>query len=204
MGRVRACAPTSVSVVAGLLTASFLLASGGPLAQTPAQAQTAGARAARLQQASRRLTFHGSHGGVRFAVRPGDPDTSADEADVVVSASISDVREQQGLAEYGGELQLLPTVRITDRGNGPAADEPATVSDIPFPVDMPCVGTASPDSGSECSVSTTFDAVMPGAIVEGRRSVWELGTIEVFDGGDDGDAGTEPNSLFARQGIFVP
>jgi hypothetical protein len=32
----------------------------------------------------------------------------------------------------------------------------------------------------------------------------ELGTIQVFDGGPDGDADTPGDSLFATQGVFVP
>jgi hypothetical protein len=53
-------------------------------------------------------------------------------------------------------------------------------------------------------VSTTFNAVAPGAIVAGVRSIWELGDVKVFDGGPDGLASTAPNTLFERQGVFVP
>ena len=53
-------------------------------------------------------------------------------------------------------------------------------------------------------MSTTFDAVAPGSVPEGKRAIWELDAIEVFDGGTDGIASTAPNTLFARQGIFVP
>ena len=45
---------------------------------------------------------------------------------------------------------------------------------------------------------------MPGTVLEGRRSVWELGKIQVFDGGSDGVVSTAPNTLFADQGVFVP
>jgi len=47
-------------------------------------------------------------------------------------------------------------------------------------------------------VNTTADAVTPGAIVESQRSVWELGQVQVYDGGADGLAATEPNGVFAR------
>ena len=53
-------------------------------------------------------------------------------------------------------------------------------------------------------MSTTFDAVVPGAIPEGKRSIWALDAIELTDGGADGLAATAPNALFARQGVFVP
>ncbi len=39
---------------------------------------------------------------------------------------------------------------------------------------------------------------------EGKRAIWELGQIEVSDGGSDGLASTEDNTVFARQGVFVP
>jgi hypothetical protein len=45
---------------------------------------------------------------------------------------------------------------------------------------------------------------VPGAITAGKRSVWELGQVQVFDGGADGDVTTADNSVFAVQGVFVP
>ena len=45
---------------------------------------------------------------------------------------------------------------------------------------------------------------MPGLVREGARSVWELRDLEVFDGGPDGDADTPGNTVFLRQGLFVP
>ena len=37
------------------------------------------------------------------------------------------------LADYGGELQVIAALRITDRYNGPFSDEPATASEVPWP-----------------------------------------------------------------------
>ena len=45
---------------------------------------------------------------------------------------------------------------------------------------------------------------MPGVVAERARAIWELGQVEVRDGGPDGDADTPDNAVFARQGIFVP
>jgi hypothetical protein len=45
---------------------------------------------------------------------------------------------------------------------------------------------------------------VPGAVREGDRAVWELGTVEVYDGGSDGVGSTSDNTLFARQGVFIP
>ena len=46
---------------------------------------------------------------------------------------------------------------------------------------------------------------MPGTVTEGKRAVWELGQVQVDDGGADGDADTAgDNTLFMVQGVFVP
>jgi hypothetical protein len=44
-------------------------------------------------------------------------------------------------------------------------------------------------------VLTTLDALYPGVVAEGARSVWELGDVEVLD---------ERNGVFMRPGLFVP
>jgi hypothetical protein len=165
------------------------------------------------RQSSRRLTVGSpdangraaaSVGSVRLAVRAGDPATATDEADVAVTASVTDVREQSDLADYPGELQLTQSVRFTDRGNGPSENEGGTVQDVDLSVDVPCTVTGDTAKGADCSVATTFDAVVPGLVTEGRRAIWQLADVRLFDGGSDGVAASSPNTLFARQGIFVP
>lgn len=144
-----------------------------------------------------------STGFVRLGVRPGDPATPADEADVGVTMSLADVRRQGTLDDYTGELRLSLGVRLTDRANGSSGGEPGTVSDLTFPVTAPCAATPA-GVGATCSVTTTLDAVLAGSVPERARSIWALGDVKVADGGADGVASTEPNALFARQGIFVP
>jgi hypothetical protein len=51
---------------------------------------------------------------------------------------------------------------------------------------------------------TTFNAVVPGAVSAGKRAIWELDQVVVNDGGADGLAATAPNTVFERQGVFVP
>ena len=141
------------------------------------------------------------------AALPGNPATPADEADVRVQASITDVRLQSDLSDYTGELEMEHIFRITDRFNAIApggGNSPATVIDIPFPILMTCSATADPGVGGTCGASTSLDAVVPGAIKEGKRTIWEMGQIYVNDGGADGVTSTHPNTLFARQGVFVP
>ena len=147
----------------------------------------------------------GSSGSVRARTIIGNPSTPADEADVSLTVSITDVRRRSGLADYTGQLQLRLPMRITDRDNGGAAGfGQGTLGDRDFDVTVPCSGTADPAIGSTCALTTTADAVTPGIVAEGDRAIWQLGQVRVLDGGADGVASTTPNSLFATQGLFVP
>jgi hypothetical protein len=71
-------------------------------------------------------------------------------------------------------------------------------------VDVACSGTADPAVGATCSIATAVNALIPGAVREGDRAIWELGTVEVYDGGPDAVGSTADNTVFARQGLFVP
>lgn len=139
---------------------------------------------------------------VWLTTHAGNPATPADEADVNVSASITDVRRRSDLSDYTGELGLRLPVRITDRNNTGAG--PATVSDTELGITIPCTATAASNIGASCATLTTVEAVVPGAITENTRSIWELGKLRVDDGGPDGLASTAGNSPFMVQGVFVP
>jgi hypothetical protein len=144
-------------------------------------------------------------GSVRVAVTSGDPNTPADEADVNLAADLADVRRRSDLEDYTGELQANLTLRITDRHNGASLTEPATVQDIPLPVTFPCSATADTTVGSDCDFVTTADSLTPGSVVEGKRMIWQVGRVRVFEGGADGDIDTSgDNGLFAVPGVFVP
>jgi hypothetical protein len=146
-----------------------------------------------------------SEGFVRATVLAGDPSTPADEADVRIATSISDVRLRSGLDDYAGELQAVLSVRLTDRGPGTGGDESQTTSDFPFRVTVPCAATTDTTIGSTCSLTTTADSVTPGAVPESKRSIWALDQVQVYDGGSDSDADTVAgNTLFETQGVFVP
>jgi hypothetical protein len=136
-----------------------------------------------------------SQGSVLYNVLPGD---------VKVDVSVTDVR-RPGLVDYAGELSTEQTVQLTDRSNGAAQDEPATVEAFPFRFAVPCAATADPNVGGTCALSSTFDALVPGSVVDGARAMWELGAVSVYDGGADNQAATTgDNTLFERQGLFVP
>jgi hypothetical protein len=145
-----------------------------------------------------------SSGYVRYTTVPGDRSTPGNEADVAVQVGLTDVRRKRDLSDYAGQLELRDVVRITDRLNGQATDEAATVQDSEFPVSVPCTVTADALIGGTCGVNTSFNAVVAGTVVESKRSIWELGTVTLYDGGASETAGASDAQPFERQGVFVP
>ena len=130
------------------------------------------------------------------------PRTTPDEADVGLRLRSSDVRRKSDLADYTGELQARPR-----------SASPTSTTVLPGrPRDGvgyrflrgALHGDTDTSVGSTCAVDTRADALVPGAIKEGRARSGSSGQVEVQDGGADGQAATAPNTLFARQGIFVP
>jgi hypothetical protein len=115
---------------------------------------------------------------------------------VRLDLSVTDVRQASGLADYAGSLEARPVLRITDRDNSPSPGGPgaATVTDLAFPYPVPCTPTATAP-GSTCQTATSADAVAPGALVGARRTIWQIESFEVRDGG---------GARFLTQGLFVP
>ncbi len=140
----------------------------------------------------------GMEASLLMQVHPGNPATPANEADVNLTLHVNDVLTKD-LRAYTGGLRGLMNVRITD--GDPAGN--ATTIDFPFGFNAPCVQNGK--LGSSCDATTSVNAVMPGAVQEGRRAIWGLDRIRVFDGGPDGDPGTAAgNTQFLTQGLFVP
>jgi hypothetical protein len=106
--------------------------------------------------------------------------------------------------DYTGELQATYELRITDKFNGTGGGTPATATDASFPVTIACAETTSALIGGSCELSTSANAVLPGSVQSANRAIWELGQVQVVDGGPDGIAATAGNTLFATQGLFVP
>jgi hypothetical protein len=132
-----------------------------------------------------------------------------------MTASIGDVRCTPGVAtcgaanaadgpDYTGELQVTYSLRLTDRFNDPTSTTPGTVTETSFPVTVPCSPTSSLATGALCTLNTTANSVMPGSVRSGDRAIWQIGAVQVFDGGTDGQVATPGNALFETQGIFVP
>ena len=146
-----------------------------------------------------------SAGSVRMDVVAGDPATPADEADNLLAVSVKDVRKKSDLSDYGGQLRAAVSLQITDRYNGASLTDSGTASNITFAFSVPCQVTSDTAIGSTCSIRTTADALGAGTVREGKRAIWELGQVRVFDGGADGIGSTAAdNTLFMVEGIFVP
>lgn len=146
-----------------------------------------------------------------------------DDSDLSIAASITDVRcdlrdinihpfpcgapNAQQQNDYVGELEGSVAVTITDRWNGavPGDSDRATGVEVPWEFPIPCQPTPSTSTGGACSTSTSVNALVPGTLRDGKRAVWALGRVGVFDAGPDGTIGTaEGRDLFAVQGVMVP
>jgi hypothetical protein len=150
------------------------------------------------------------HGRLAYRVLSGDPGTPTDDADVALTASLSDIRCRTAgipcsggaFSDYTGQLKLGFGVRITDKLN--ALGHSITVQDQFLSATIPCSATSSSPAGSDCGTSTTLDAITPGVVPEGKRSNWELDQIVIYDGGPNGDMSSGPLTPFAVPGVFVP
>ena len=142
-------------------------------------------------------------GHVLYSVVVGNPGTTVSEADVRFKVALGDVRNASDLSDYEGELQASVGLRLTDRDRSFGVVT-STLQDFALSFTLRCMPTQDSTVGSACGAATTANALTPGAVVEGSRAVWELGQVRVFDGGDDGFISTGDNSVFAKQGIFVP
>jgi hypothetical protein len=160
----------------------------------------------------------GLAGFAKLKVVPGDIEISASIPDVHCSAMggpPAACPHGPFPGAYAGSVGLHYLLRITDHCNGPLPGPPAcpappgtaaTVQDLPYLTEVPCGPAPAPPAGSTCSISTTFNALTPGAIVAGMRMNIRTHEVHVTDGGGDGDAGTvDPaQRRFLYEGVFVP
>ena len=146
---------------------------------------------------------------------------SLDHEDIGIDIALNDVRclptgarcgtsNVSGPADYFGEMRFSFTFRLTDHRNAISpggGTDPATVQDFTIEHSWACVQSGSTSTGSTCSLDTRVNALIPGAM-DGRsvnRMVWELDSVDIYEGGPDGDGDTTAdNTVFARPGIFVP
>jgi glucose/arabinose dehydrogenase len=154
-------------------------------------------------------------GSARFEVRAGLPSTPADEADVVVSASATDVTAQGG-GDYAGSAILRAVLRMTDGANDPGGSITATVADAELSIPVSCAATSDPDTGGACSLTTTTDTILPDDFAkEGKRAVISVLSLALLDAGADGSiapaagacpptCGSGDERIYLDQGLFAP
>jgi len=155
-------------------------------------------------------------GSLRLDTIAGNPATPANEADVNVSFSVTDVRcrtgvttgpctqsNAQGGSDYSGRLDIRVPLRVTDRYNlpAPAGNKPGS-GDTTVDFYAYCSVTPDAGTGSTCPLATSIGAWYPGGVQEGRRAIAEVGQIQVLDGGADGYG--RDAAPFLKAGIFIP
>jgi hypothetical protein len=150
-----------------------------------------------------------SIGSYRFDAIPGDIRFSLSLTDVrctpAPSATVCNSANSAGGRDYSGRLLASAIMRVSDHYNGPSQTEAATMQDIPLPVDATCANSVSISEGGLCAINTTANAVYPGIIQTGKRAIWGVGQVQVFDGGVDGNPHTGDGETIAFvQGVFVP
>ena len=123
--------------------------------------------------------------------------------DLHLIAHVDDVRRTD-LSDYTGELEARFAFKLTDKGSEPLPTN-ATTQQFGLSVTVPCATTADTTVGATCDLVTDVNTLLPGALADGRRAMFETGQVEVYDGGPDSDADTQAgNTVFMRQGVFVP
>ena len=153
---------------------------------------------------------------MRFNVQPGNPNTAADEADIAMTTSMTDVKNTGTLTDYTGNVIVKTTLRMTDKASGDTANTAATVQDFDFGAPVSCVATSDTDLGGACNQVTTLDTMVPGFAREGDRTIMSALSVWVEDAGPDpsidpgGDdtcpptCGSGDESTYLRQGLFTP
>ena len=141
---------------------------------------------------------------MKLSAIAGNAGTSADEADVKVNVNLTDVRKHSDLADYTGQLQARLRPGHHRHGQRAHARGPRHVVCRADALHVALRRHGLHDVGSTCSLTTTADAVAPGTVLEGRRSVWGLGVMRSSTGGPTATRRPTPNTTFARQGLFVP
>jgi hypothetical protein len=111
-------------------------------------------------------------------------------------------------ADYAGSVEVRLPWQITDHNNNVApggGSDPATTQWFDFAFTVLCTMTSDPSIGSKCSRHIGYIEEFGFAIPDGRRTQWEVGQVEIRDGGADADASTAgDNTRFAVQGVFIP
>jgi hypothetical protein len=163
-----------------------------------------------------------SASSMRFRVVVGNPATESNEADVQTVINVNDVRCATTLvpacpsatagADYTGRVGISVNLQITDQRNAAEQPDHGTVQSFPLQWSVQCAATVETTKGAACATTTSLNALLPGAVLETRRTIWELGQVTVRDAGANGTGyaacpptcGDGDEATYMRQGIFVP
>jgi hypothetical protein len=170
----------------------------------------------------------GSVGSANLTVLPAGQcapfDSTHCHPDVTIRANVTDVRSgSPSGADYdtpqAQDLTLVMTLpdsglssgqglRVTDRynalGSSTTYDQVATVASLSFATPVRCTPTTDTTTGSTCDTQTTANTLVPGAVVTGKRAIWELGQFELLDQGANAIPGDADDQVFEVEGVFVP
>ena len=161
-----------------------------------------------------------SQGFMKFIATYGSAGPPDDDSNVLVRFEITDVRCAAGATpcgnanatdgpDYTGEVESNITLRLSDHNNATTpggGTNPATMTDVPIAMTATCSNTADTSIGATCSV-IAFQPMLPaigGSTYDQKRTVIEFGQVTVNDGGADGVVTSQDNTVFMRQGIFIP
>jgi len=146
--------------------------------------------------------------------------TAGDNEDVSIVTNNSDIRcktatsvtghcsstNSNGTPDYDGQVVGTATIRITDKFNGTlgtttGGTASATTQDVPFSVGIQCAATGPSGTstiGGTCNATTSADAIFSASpytnltVRENKGAVVEIGQIETYDTGTDGNAVANP------------
>lgn len=140
-----------------------------------------------------------------------------DDSDILIDIALNDVRcvptrarcgttNASGPPDYSDEMRFSFTFRVTDHWNEMAptpsgGTDPATVQDVTIEHSWPCLETSSASTGSTCNLNTSLETLIPagqGPLRYGRRAVWALDAVRIYDGGADGDGDTTADNRSSR------
>jgi hypothetical protein len=161
-----------------------------------------------------------SNSRIKYRVIAGSPGLPED-SDLDLLVNVNDVRCRVtntacpggSGSDFTGKLLLRTNIRMTDKFNGSPTVDAATVEDFDLDVPVQCAATGSTSLGGTCDLATTLNAVIPGAVLDTKRAIVELGRAEARDPGPNGtgygagcpgSCGDGDEGTFMRQGIFVP
>jgi TolB protein len=147
-------------------------------------------------------------GFLALKIIAGNPANGFDDAKVKFTSKVYGLYRKDTGRGYNKEIRFEVQVQMTDRTNTPhpGGSGAGTAQPITLAWTVPCFReTTDQFSQGICALSLKDDVLGPNLVPEGKRSIWEISQVRVYDGGADSDADTlADNRLLGTQGLFVP